>query len=417
MPPRLFPTQEIGSLPRDRAFLNLIRQKPITPEQKTHILTWTKRIPIEDQPTYTQAIENPTSQEDRDRAKEYGVLFAIRFLEALGYDRVWNGEWPRTEMYDYDVEHVRGFRRLGWQESYDSRRYMKRALTSNLEYRDSEYYAEEFNFVQDHAKRQVKVPITDPHTIQTWSADHSILPRYLKEEKDWVLARLKAAREFTLEYARQITVNHIKRIARERKGSNSVIIQLDGPAAITQKNEYDQELLQRAGFSVPIYMEMLNETTPPMDGINYHVHSCLNHYRLWFLSILEVKRIEQFSIETANGDSDRPGTTDRERSGRGFEFIRLAKENGFKKKIGVGVASTFEGATAPKPEVVRDRILYAAKVLDNPEQVVATLDCGQRALNLDTAYDIGVAVNRGAQMARDAYESMYGYDAAQAVSE
>lgn len=319
-------------------------------------------------------------------------------------------------MYDYDVEHVGGFRRLGWQESYDGRRYMKRALAGPIEYRDSEYYAEEFKFVQDHAKRQIKIPITDPHTIQTWSADHQILPRHLLQEKDWVLARLKAAREFTLEYAKKVTVNHIKRIAQELKGKTPTIVQLDGPAAVTQKNEYDKALLERAGFSLPIYIEMLNETTPPLEGIVYHIHSCLNHYSLWLPHLLEVKRVEQFSIETANGDSDLPGTSEENRIGRGYEFIRLAKEYGLKKKIGVGVASTFEGAVPPKPEVVRDRILYAAEILGDPEQVVATLDCGQRALDLKTAYEIGVAVNRGAQLAREAYEESHGYDAARAVS-
>ncbi len=417
MPSKLFPAQEIGSLPRDKAFLNLIRRQPITPDQKASVISWGERIAIEDLPKYREAIEKLTSEGDKELAREFGTLFAIRFIENLGYERVWNGEWPRTEMYDFDVEHVGGFRRLGWQESYDGRRYMKRALTAPIEYRDSEYYADEFNFVQDHAKKQVKIPITDPHTIQTWSVDHHILPRYLMQEKDWILARLKAAREFTLDYARKITVNHIKRIAKDRKGNTPVIIQLDGPAAITQKNEYDKKLLERAGFSVPIYVEMLNETTPPTDGIVYHAHSCLNHYRLWFPYLLEVKRIEQFSIETANGDSDRLGTTEKERIGRGFDFVRLAKEHDFKKKIGVGVASTFEGATPPNPEVVRDRILYAAKVLENPEQVVATLDCGQRALDLETSYQIGVAVNHGARMARDVYEKMYGYDAARAVSE
>ncbi len=416
MPTRLFPTQEIGSLPRDRAFLNLIKRQPVTLEQKVSALSWGQLIGIEDLPKYKQAVWNLSTGEDKELAREFGILFAIRFIEHLGYDRVWNGEWPRTEMYDYDVEHVGGFRRLGWQESYDGRRYMKRALTAPIEYRDSEYYVEEYSFVQDHAKRQVKIPITDPHTIQTWSADHYHLPRYLTQENDWILARLKAAREFTLDYARKITVNHIRRIAKERKDNTPVIIQLDGPAAVTQKNEYERKLLKRAGFSLPIYVEMLNETTPPIDGINYHVHSCLNHYRLWLPYLLEVKSIEQFSIETANGDSDQPGTTEKERIGRGFEFIRLAKEHGFKKRIGVGVASTFEGATPPKPEVVRDRILYAAKVLEDPEQVVATLDCGQRALDLQTAHQIGIAVNLGAQMARDAFEKMYGYDSAKAVS-
>lgn len=417
MTARLFPSQEIGSLPRDRAFLNLIKRQPITLDQKESVLSWGQRVGVENLPQYEEAVRKLATDEDKEIAREFGILFAIRFIEHLGYDRVWNGEWPRTEMYDYDVEHVGGFRRLGWQESYDGRRYMKRALAGAIEYRDSEYYADEFRFVREHAKRQLKVPITDPHTIQTWSADHYILPRYLMQEKDWVLARLKAAREFTLEYARKVTVNHIKRIAREVRGQVPTIIQLDGPAAITQKNEYDRKLLERTGFSLPIYVEMLNETTPPLDGIIYHLHSCLNHYPLWFPYLLQVKRVEQFSIETANGDSDQVGTTERERTGRGFEFVRLAKEHGFKRKIGVGVASTFEGAVPPQPEVVRDRILYAAKVLDDPEQVVATLDCGLRALDLQTAYEIGVAVNQGVQMAREVYEKSYGYDAAKAVSE
>lgn len=396
--------------------MNLIKGQQLTDQQKKYTASWGQQIGIENLSQYNQAIQIPDKKGNKELAREFATLFAIRFLEHLGYDRVWNGEWPRTEMYDHDVEHVGGFRRIGWQESYDGRRYMKRALTGPIEYRDSEYYAEEFKFVRDHAKRQVKIPITDPHTVQTWSADHQILPRYLLQEKDWTLARLKAAREFTLEYSKRVTVNHITRISREHQGQIPTIIQLDGPAAITQKNEYDKKMLERAGYSLPIYIEMLNETTPPIDGIVYHLHSCLNHYSLWLPYLLEVKRIEQFSIETANSDSNLVGTSEKERIGRGFEFVRLAKEYGLTKKIGVGVASTFEGAVPPQPEVVRDRILYAAKILDNPEQVVATLDCGQRALDLKTAFEIGIAVNQGAKMARAVYEESHSYYAARAVS-
>jgi len=52
------------------------------------------------------------------------------------------------------------------------------------------------------------------------------------------------------------------------------------------------------------------------------------------------------------------------------------------------------------PELVRDRLLYAARVLDDPEKVIACHDCGLRTRRWEVAFEKEKALVKGAELAR-----------------
>jgi len=53
---------------------------------------------------------------------------------------------------------------------------------------------------------------------------------------------------------------------------------------------------------------------------------------------------------------------------------------------------------------VRDRLLYAARLLDDPSKIIASNDCGLRTRTWEVAYEKEKALVAGAGLARREFE-------------
>ena len=101
-------------------------------------------------------------------------------------------------------------------------------------------------------------------------------------------------------------------------------------------------------------------------------------------------------MEIANRDTWNEGVDDDTR--KGFQVLKLFKEYGFEGEIGIGVSDVHVNEIEP-PELIRDRILYSAKVLDDPTKVYVNPDCGLRTRTREVSFDKIRAIVKGAERA------------------
>ena len=405
-------TMDIGSGPRDPGLINLLANRPIDQEQRERVLSFIKLAAPGLQKRYAEIVNSPFPQR-LEPAKDFLTQLAVETLEGLGYNWVFDMEWPRTEMVDWERADVGGFAKSeNWQHSYGYRFWKPSEITSPFSYVNSERHVEELERVAKFAKKEIRFPITDAHCEVHANDNLYYYGKWLSKEKDQVLASLKADHEATMEFGREVTIRRVRELAKHVPKGSKVAIQYDNFIVTCDEREYDPAALKKQGFEEPSFIQSLRDITPSIPGVRYFIHNCLQDYSLYVRWLVEVPNVEKFCLEMSSHDTDSLGTTDSVRRGPGFDSLKLFREYGLRKNqvVGVGVASTYEGATPPRPELVRDRILYAVKILDDPWKVQPVLDCGQRNLSLQTVYDISVNVHRGRDLALKVLGKDYGID-------
>ena len=153
---KLFPVQEIGSLPKAPWLLNYLRSKDAGASDLDHLAKWSKVSGFENESETRAILTKPRDTANQARLRELASIFAIRYLESAGLDYVYDGEENRIEMYEHPVRNSGGFEFYGHVRSFDSRYYRKAACVSKVAFRQA-YHLNEFLLVKKYAKRQVKV--------------------------------------------------------------------------------------------------------------------------------------------------------------------------------------------------------------------------------------------------------------------
>jgi 5-methyltetrahydropteroyltriglutamate--homocysteine methyltransferase len=409
----LFCTMDIGSGPRDPGLINLLGDKPITQEQTDRVTSFIRLTAPGLEKRYLELVRSPP-RERQGESRDFLTQLAVEALQALGYNWAFDLEWPRTEMVDWERADVGGFEKSeSWQHSYGYRFWKPSEISGPFSYANSDRHVEELARVARFAKKEIRFPITDAHCEVHANDNLYYYGRWLGREKEEALASLRADHEATMEFSKEVTIKRARELAKHVPAGAKVAIQYDNFIAACEEREYDKKTLRKLGFDAPSFIQSLKEITPSIPGVRYFIHNCLQDYSLYTEYLVDVPNVEKFCLEMSSHDTASLGTTDAVRKGPGFESLKEFKEYGLRKNqvVGVGVASTYEGAVAPSPELVRDRILYAVKVLDDPWKVQPVLDCGQRNLSLKTMYEIGVNVHRGRDLALKAIEKDYGIDA------
>ena len=410
----LFCTMDIGSGPRDPGLTNLLSGKPIDQEQAGRVESFIRLVDPGLLGAYRDLVRAPSPQRG-EAARDFLTQLAVEFLERMGYNWAFDLEWPRTEMVDWERADVGGFEKSeSWQHSYGYRFWKPSEIARPFVYSGSDRHVEEYRRVAKFAKRAVRFPVTDAHCEVHANDNLYYYGRWLGKERDEVLASLKADHEATMEFSREVTVKRVRELAKHVPPGSTLAVQHDNFIVTCEEREYDPGYLKELGFDAPSFIQSLKEITPSIPGVRYFIHNCLQDYSLYAKYLVEVPNVDKFCLEMSSHDTELLGTTDEVRKGPGFESLKTFKEYGLRKNqvVGVGVASTYEGATPPSPELVRDRILYAVKVLGDPWKVQPVLDCGTRNLSLQTMWDIGVAVHRGRDLALRAVGKEHGIDVA-----
>jgi 5-methyltetrahydropteroyltriglutamate--homocysteine methyltransferase len=372
----LFPTQEIGSLARPRWQLLGQRGEPLDANARDEFEKWNARLGFA-APTDGAAaglLGSRSREVGAGSVKDLGALFGLRFFEKAGLDRVYDGEARRIEMYEHPIRQMKGFQFLGHVRSFDNKYYLKAAVTGEVKL-DQPYHLDEFDFVKAHAVKEPKLPITGPYTLADWSYNEY----YLGRQTGWKdrAARRRAQREFVVEIARRAIRPTLQALIE--RGCR--VIQIDEPAAGTHPDEAD---LVAEGF---------NAATEGLDA-EFSMHICFSDYRSLFPALLEAKRCRQWAWEFANRDGD----------GRdGYEVLKMFAEYGDTRQIGLGVLDVHRDEVE-SPELVRDRIERAAKILGDPERIWVNPDCGLRTRKLSIAYQKLENMVAGARLARTSFD-------------
>ena len=100
-------------------------------------------------------------------------------------------------------------------------------------------------------------------------------------------------------------------------------------------------------------------------GEEVRAHLLLRLQRLW-PAVLELEDCLELQLEFANRDSRELGTRDEDRPGYA-DTLHLFKEHGY-PGVGLGVLDIHSDFVEPA-ELVRDRILFAVSVLDDPGRI------------------------------------------------
>jgi len=399
--PILFPVQEIGSLAKPRWRTKGIREA-LSPNDLKEAEDWANKLGIADFHDWAKEILKETDPKKRTRAiLELSTLYGLRLFEAAGLDNNGvGGEQQRVEMYEHVIKGVDGMSFLGHVQSFDYK-YFKKAVARGAVQRKHPISLQEFRDVKNNSKTPVKVPITGPYTLVDWSFNEYYLGKQtgsnLKERK------LEARREFLLD----IVENVLRPEIRDLVDAGASWIQIDEPAVTTHPEPAELDL----------FVEAWNETVRGFT-CKFSNHTCYPSevgYKVLANYAPKLDKCSQLALEFANRDSAKLGAENGEREG--YLSLQQFVDNGFDGEFGVGVvhvhdfagdvsagAGTVSGRNViESPELVRDRLLFASKIIGDPARVWANPDCGLRTRTWEVALAKLTSTVKGAELAREAF--------------
>lgn len=379
-PPRLFPLQEIGSLAKPVWRIQALSGRPVSQEAYREAESLVQEFrPVDGDRLLVLLKKGKLDGDEKREIKEFASQLAIRWQEKVGLDLVYDGEQWRTEMYDFAAQRIENFEPRGFVRSFDNRYYLKQAVTGPVKPTEL-WHTQELKTIRKYATRPVKIPITGAYTMMDWSFDeyyHGKVAHEGKRRRDVLNA---ARREFGLDLARNVLRPNIKALVEQ--GAHTV--QIDEPAAITRPSEMD------------LVVDTFNESVKGLKG-RFTIHICFSDYARMWPAVQKLDNCAQFTLEYANKDSRGPGTSEGRRPG--YETINLFRTNRTDFEVGAGVLDIHTDELET-PELVRDRILYAAKARGDPEKVYVNPDCGLRTRTWAVARRKMEIMAKGAELAR-----------------
>ncbi len=387
---KVFITQEIGSIQRP-----IWRQKLNAEKNDVWIkdaLTWGEKFGVEER--FELANEKGTgllqkngikrTEEEKQRIIDISSIYVIKMFESAGLDRVFNGEQPRTEMYDMLAKKTKGIKTAGFVNSFDANYFRKGILENKISITDSgvEWFKEEFDFVKKYTEKEIKPCLTGPYTMTDWSYVE-FYAKSLENKDGSKLEAVKTARKnAVIDFARNV----LNPIVKQYVNQNAKVIQIDEPAAATKQHEAE------------LVVEGINESFKGVPrNIEKAVHLCYSNYSSLFPELAE-SAADSYLIECTNhstGKEFNPSQIHEE----ALKVINLFKEYGMNVKIGAGLID-IHSDLIESPEIIKDRILFINNLMDNPENVQVNPDCGLRTRRWDVAYPKLVNMVKGAELAR-----------------
>jgi len=376
-------THEMGSLAKPGWRVKAYAGKPLTDADVEDAKVWGEKLHV---PNHEQLLDllrkpAPLSKEDRAEVARWSSRYGVRLLETAGLDAVYDGEQQRSEMYAWAAAHANGFEFKGTVRSWDNKYYSKAAVTGPISLKVP-YHNEEFEFLKGVADAELKLPITGAYTLADWSYDE----RYFTDTDlsgsiaDRHARRAAGRRDLTLDIARNLIRPNVESLL----GLGAQWIQIDEPGGSTDPAELD------------LFAESFNASVEGLHGV-FSTHLCFSDYNLFFPAIEAMTECRQYAVGFANYDTRELGVSDEARPG--YHVIRKFRDLPYKPALGLGVLDIHTDFIEP-PELVRDRILYAVEVFEDPERIHVTPDCGLRTRSWDVAFAKLVSMVQGTELAK-----------------
>ncbi|AWB27982.1 methionine synthase [Halococcoides cellulosivorans] len=255
--------------------------------------------------------------------------------DRAGLDVVSDGEMRRNEMVEFFAERIEGYEFNGRVKVWGHNYFDKPSVVDRVAY-DEPWLREEYEFTASVTDSPVKVPITGPYTLASWSFDE----HYGSEEE--------------LTYALADLVNEE---ILDLVDAGARYIQIDEPALATTPDDHAivGEALDHVVADVP-------------EDVRLGLHVCYGDYSRIYPEILDYP-VEEFDLELANGD---------------FEQIDVFKEPTFEKDLALGVLDVHD-ATVESVDQIEANIRKGLEVVP-PERLTVSPDCGLKLLDRDVAY-------------------------------
>jgi 5-methyltetrahydropteroyltriglutamate--homocysteine methyltransferase len=274
-------------------------------------------------------------EENFEEAKDDASRLITEEHERCGLDVICDGEMRRNEMVEYFAHRIDGYEFNGRVKVWGHNYFDKPSVTDEVEY-DQEWLISEYEFTSDVADTPVKVPITGPYTLASWSFNEV----YDSEEQ--------------LAYELADLVNE------EIEGlveAGARYIQIDEPALATTPDDHAivGECLERIVADVP-------------DDVRLGLHVCYGDYSRIYPEILDYP-VHEYDLELANGD---------------YEQLDVFTEDEFTKDFAMGVTDAHV-AEVESVEQIKDNIKKGLEVVP-PERLTVSPDCGLKLLPRDVAY-------------------------------
>jgi 5-methyltetrahydropteroyltriglutamate--homocysteine methyltransferase len=271
--------------------------------------------------------------------------------ERCGLDAVVDGEMRRNEMVEYFAHRIDGYEFNGRVKVWGHNYFDKPSVVDEVEY-DQEWLISEYDFTSDVADTPVKVPITGPYTLASWSFNEV----YDSEE------------ELTYELAALV--------AEEINGlvdAGARYIQIDEPALATTPDDHAivGEALERIVGGVSASdanggSSDLSDGVP--DDVRLGLHVCYGDYSRIYPEILDYP-VHEFDLELAND---------------GFEQLDTFIDDEFTKDFAMGVVDAHV-AEVESVAQIKENIKKGLQVVP-PERLTVSPDCGLKLLPRDVAY-------------------------------
>lgn len=255
--------------------------------------------------------------------------------ERSGIDVVVDGEMRRNEMVEYFAHRIEGYESNGPVKVWGHNYFDKPSVTREVEY-DESWLVDEFAFTDSVAERPVKVPITGPYTLASWSFNE----------------HYETEAELAYDLADLVNTEIEKLVA-----AGARYIQIDEPALATTPDDHTivGECLTKIADGVP-------------EDVRLGLHVCYGDYSRIYPEILEYP-VHEYDLELANGDYDQ---------------LSVFKEHEFTKDLALGVVDVHTNEIDPVEEI-KENIKKGLEIVP-PERLTVSPDCGLKLLPREIAY-------------------------------
>ncbi len=255
--------------------------------------------------------------------------------ERAGLDVVVDGEMRRNEMVEYFADRIEGYAFNGPVKVWGHNYFDKPSVVDEVAYGE-QWLVDEFRFTTDVADVPVKVPITGPYTLASWSFDehYGSEAELAGELADLVNQEVEALVEAGARY-----------------------VQIDEPALATTPDDHAivGDCLEQIVAGIP-------------DDVRVGLHVCYGDYSRVYPEILEFP-IDEFDVELCNDD---------------YEQLDVFGEPEFTTDLGLGVVDAHTAEVEPVAEI-KENILRGFEVVA-PDQLTVSPDCGLKLLPREVAY-------------------------------
>ena len=255
--------------------------------------------------------------------------------ERAGLDVVTDGEMRRPEMVEYFADRIEGFEFNGPVKVWGHNYFDKPSVVEEVGY-DQEWLVSEYEFTSEVAATPVKVPITGPYTMASWSFNevYESEAALTQELAGLVAQEVEALVETGVKY-----------------------VQIDEPALATTPDDH------------AIVGDALEEITAGLpEDVRVGLHVCYGDYSRIYPEVLEFP-IDELDIELCNGD---------------YEQLDVFREPAFEKDIGFGVVDVHVSDVESVAEIKRN--IERGLEIVPPEQLTISPDCGLKLLDREVAY-------------------------------